>query len=471
VVGYQVGKAKRTIPYTIGVQQGDNMAPILFVFLMQAFAESLEEKWKTEWGLESPQYRYMQSKRTQRGRLLGQNSKAIGVSFELLYLLYVDDGAFLFETLEELTRGANYIHDHFKVFGLKMHIGRDGGKSKTECVYFPPSLQSEQYQQVDMDQKIPVKDGYVTMTRQFKYLGSWIHETLKENYEIDIRIGKAKQQIGALKAFFKCPSIPKNTKYKIYCAIPLNTVLWGCESWSMTEQAKRRLSAFHHTSLRSILGFNMHHVEKHHIKNETIRKWMCNAPDIIDVAHRRQLQWIGKVVRMDESRAPPRLMMAWTTNPRKPGRPQNTYRNSYAQAINQILPECDPIAGVAKTWMAEAKNEEDWKDCISHWWKTKAQPPCHDIPPIPPLTPPTAKKALNRQSDCHTQKTVITIAVLKKNKKPMPISNQSRHNKRRTKTNLHGNNNTIQNPCVDTQTSVATPPNATNVIPSGAQIN
>jgi exonuclease III len=387
-VKLQMGKAKRTIPYTIGVQQGDNMAPILFVFLMQAFAESLEEKWKTEWGMDSPQYRYMVSQRVQRGRLLGQDSKAVGVSFDLLYLLYVDDGAFLFETLEEMTRGANYIHDHFRTFGLKMHIGRDGGKSKTECVYFPASLKAELYQQIDMEQKIPVKDGYVTLTRQFKYLGSWIHETLKDDYEIDIRIGKARQQIGALKAFFKCPAIPIHSKYRIYCAIPLNTVLWGCESWSLTEQAKRRLSAYHHTSIRSILGINIHHVEKHHIKNETIRQWLCDAPDIIDVIHRRQLQWIGKVMQMDDTRAPPKLMMSWTKHPRKPGRPQNTYRNSYAQAIHQILPTCNPIAGIAKTWAAEAKDEEGWKASISNWWRSKAQPPGHVAPPRPPLTPP-----------------------------------------------------------------------------------
>jgi hypothetical protein len=43
-VKIQVGKEKRQIPYTIGVQQGNNMAPVLFVFLMQAFAETLVQK-------------------------------------------------------------------------------------------------------------------------------------------------------------------------------------------------------------------------------------------------------------------------------------------------------------------------------------------------------------------------------------------------------------------------------------------
>ena len=45
-VKLQVGKENMYIPYTIGVQQGNNMALVLFVFLMQAFAETLEKNGK-----------------------------------------------------------------------------------------------------------------------------------------------------------------------------------------------------------------------------------------------------------------------------------------------------------------------------------------------------------------------------------------------------------------------------------------
>ncbi len=48
------------------------------------------------------------------------------------------DGAFLFDTQESLSQGMNLVHKHFAHFGLEMHIGRNGGKSKMECVFFPP---------------------------------------------------------------------------------------------------------------------------------------------------------------------------------------------------------------------------------------------------------------------------------------------------------------------------------------------
>ena len=57
---------------------------------------------------------------------------------EIFQCLYVDDGAFPFETREDMIQGMNLIYHHFARFGLEMHIGRDGKESKTECVFFPP---------------------------------------------------------------------------------------------------------------------------------------------------------------------------------------------------------------------------------------------------------------------------------------------------------------------------------------------
>jgi hypothetical protein len=121
----------------IGVQQGDNMAPVLFLFIMQAFAETLEKNLE-KWGLRPPEYKYMNRGNKSQGRLFNQQSKTNGTAFHLFYLLFVDDGAFLFDSPDQLKKGASILYDHFRKFGLKMHIGRDNEKSKTEIMYFPP---------------------------------------------------------------------------------------------------------------------------------------------------------------------------------------------------------------------------------------------------------------------------------------------------------------------------------------------
>eukprot|EP00978_Attheya_sp_CCMP212_P026570 scaffold87617_cov61-Attheya_sp.AAC.6 len=40
-----IGKETREIIYRVRVKQGDNMAPVLFIFLVNAFTETLENKW------------------------------------------------------------------------------------------------------------------------------------------------------------------------------------------------------------------------------------------------------------------------------------------------------------------------------------------------------------------------------------------------------------------------------------------
>ena len=44
----KVGSKKREIEQTVGVRQGDNLSPVLFLFMMSAFAEALENEWEAK---------------------------------------------------------------------------------------------------------------------------------------------------------------------------------------------------------------------------------------------------------------------------------------------------------------------------------------------------------------------------------------------------------------------------------------
>ena len=42
---FQCGEEKVKIEGTVGVKQGDNLGPILFIYLIQAVATTLDKKW------------------------------------------------------------------------------------------------------------------------------------------------------------------------------------------------------------------------------------------------------------------------------------------------------------------------------------------------------------------------------------------------------------------------------------------
>ena len=119
------------------------MAPVLFLFLISAFAETLEAEWKQA-GIEVCTVRsfvgpsLISGKGKLRGHLpkeyLAQDLTAV----EILQCLYVDDGAFIFKSCADMTKGLALLHRHFDRLGLEMHIGRGENSSKTECVFFPP---------------------------------------------------------------------------------------------------------------------------------------------------------------------------------------------------------------------------------------------------------------------------------------------------------------------------------------------
>ena len=159
--------------------------------------------------------------------------------------------------------GSNLVFNHFRRFGLQMHVGSKSKPSKTECVFFPapghfkiltlpttaiPTYSSfsrleipkqkkenEETKQKRNDQKYedaeetkPIRigeTGIITFTRHFKYLGSYISYLLKYDYDNEHRISQASVAMGALKKFWADDTIDNFSKHLIFCAIPCNLLL------------------------------------------------------------------------------------------------------------------------------------------------------------------------------------------------------------------------------------------------------
>ena len=92
-----IGKIDTKIPFQVGVKKGDSMAPILFLFIIMGFAETLEGEW-TRNGLTPLQFRRHDNSPLSNGSIISHKRRTFseGTLFDMFCMLYVDDGAFDF---------------------------------------------------------------------------------------------------------------------------------------------------------------------------------------------------------------------------------------------------------------------------------------------------------------------------------------------------------------------------------------
>ena len=101
------------------------------------------------------------------------------------------------------------------------------------------------------------------------------------------------------------------SKYLIFAAIPCDILLWGSESWALRTSLLSKLEVFLHRSVRRILGITMTEVKEERIRNEEVRERLFKIPNIQNQIAKRQLTFIGKVVRNSDQQLPTKLLTAW----------------------------------------------------------------------------------------------------------------------------------------------------------------
>ena len=192
----------------------------------------------------------------------------------------------------------------------------------------------------------------ITEVDSFKYLGSIITKDGGADADVKSRIQKARQSFGALNNVWRSSQISRNLKIKIFKTNVLSVLLYGCETWKVTNAIESQIQVFVNNCLRRILRIFWPNV----ISNENL--WnITNVENMATMIRRRKWNWIGHTLRRpgdDIAKA----ALDW--NPqgnRKRGRPKITWKRTIVdEAKNQ-----------GKTWnetKALAQNRVRWRQFV-----------------------------------------------------------------------------------------------------------
>ena len=135
---------------------------------------------------------------------------------------------------------------------------------------------------------------------RFNYLGSTFTSSLSLDEEVNIRIGKAATTFGGLsKRVWRNQKLTLRTKFMIYQACVLSTLLYGAETWTSYASQEKRLNSFHMRCLRKILNVTW----QDKITNSDILQ-RAGLTSIHGLLRSKRLKWLGHLRRMTNDRIP-----------------------------------------------------------------------------------------------------------------------------------------------------------------------
>ena len=308
------GGVSSFFPVNSGVRQGCVLAPSLFNTCM-------------DWVL---------------GRVVDQSHCGASVgNTRVTDLVFADDAVILSESLEVLVMALEALHEEAKPLGLEVSW------AKTKVQVFGGLLDETVRSVHACGEDIDILDS-------FTYLGSVVHNNGGSRHEVMRRIGLAHGVMDSLNAsIWRCRYLCRRTKIRIFKSLVLPVLLYGCETWTLNSDLKRRINAFGNKCLRRIMGYRWNDfVSNQRLLDET------ESSLITCIVRERQLKLYGHVARYPEV-DPAHRVVSVRDNPewRRPrGRPQGSW-------LEQVDGSCWDVLGIGRVsaWRLARRDPLGWR--------------------------------------------------------------------------------------------------------------
>ena len=322
---YVEGEFSEAFKITTGVLQGDVLAPFLFIIVIDYVSKQSEED-----------FGYVTHKgsapRTSQRPTRSTSAIQCASERKLNDLAFADDVALLENSAVRAQKQLDAYKENAAKVGLRLNI------KKTE------QMQLNQPKDANIT-KLVVDGQEIAVVDDFKYLGSYVGSTEKD---VNTRIALAWVAFARLKPLLRASRPTIEFKIRLFNAACISILLYGCESWVLTEPLKKKLDTFARTCYRIILGVKQVEV---HMKNDELYKKVSQYP-IRDQIRERQLKFTGHCLRMDkEELAYIYIFYKSEIRQNKRGRANTNYHDQISTHLTndaKVRLEVDQIARMAR---------------------------------------------------------------------------------------------------------------------------
>ena len=147
--------------------------------------------------------------------------------------------------------------------------------------------------------------------------------------------------------------ITTETKIKVYRAVVLTALLYGCETWTVYQRHAKKLNHFHTTHLRKLLDVKW---QDRIPDTEVLAR--ADLPSIYTILMQSQLRWAGHVVRMSDDRLPKKLLFGELQHgKRSQGGQKKCFRHTLKASLKAFNVDHN-------TWEQSAQDRGKWRSSV-----------------------------------------------------------------------------------------------------------
>ena len=189
--------------------------------------------------------------------------------------------------------------------------------------------------------------GNIRQVENFVYWGSALTAEGRKDTEIKKRIGIAKKAFKDLAQVLKNKKIGLRTKKIILKCYVWSTLMYGCESWTISKAMQERLEAAEIGFLRRTLGISW----LDRMSNETVLRKADTRRELIKMITVRQMRFLSHVNRKEELEY--LALTGKIAGKRVRGRQKMIFMNSIIRRMGGSWTACEVLqtSKDRRTWM------------------------------------------------------------------------------------------------------------------------